>query len=288
MIKSLKMLSIAIGASTALLINVAHAAPTKPQLSVQLWSIKDDVSKDFEGTLKQVAAMGFNGVELAGNFGNYANDPKGLHAFLKKNKLQVSGAHVPFEKFNTENFANTVAFYKAIDCKYLIIPMDKRAATLEGAAEVAKELTALEAKLKPFGLHTGYHNHKAEMLDQKNTTSWDVIAKGTPASVVLEQDVAWTEAAAKDPTEVVKHYPGRIVATHYKAAAPEPGNTENPIIGLDTTDWKALITANRTVGGTQWFVVEQEVYPEGMTPLQSVEASLKGLKKILSDMDAKK
>ena len=287
------MLSIAIGASTALLVNLAHAAPTKPQLGVQLWSIKDDVSKDFEGTLKQVAAMGFNGVEFAGNFGNYANDPKGLHAFLKKNNLKVSGAHVPFEKFNAENFAATVAFYKAIDCKYLIIPMDKRAVTLEGAAEVAKDLTALEAKLKPFGMHTGYHNHKAELLDQNGpanstATSWDVIAKGTPASVVLEQDVAWTEAAKKDPTEVVKHYPGRIIATHYKAAAPEPGNTENPIIGLDTTDWKSLITANRTVGGTQWFVIEQEVYPEGMTPLQSVDASLKGLKKILAELDAKK
>ncbi len=273
-----------LASSMILITPTTQAAPTQPQLSVQLWSVKDDVSKDFEGTLKQLASAGFQGVEFAGNFGSYSNDGPGLKIFLQKNGLKASGAHVQFDNFSPENFAKTVAFYKAFDCKYLIIPMDKRASTLAGAKEVAKDLTALEKKLKPYGLHTGYHNHKQELVDQEGSTSWDVIAKNTPKSVVLEQDVAWTEAAGKDPSEIVKQYPGRIIATHYKAAAPIEGNTENPIIGLDTTNWPALINANRTVGGTQWFVIEQEVYPEGMTPLQSVTASLQGLQKILAEM----
>lgn len=265
--------------------HASHSADvTNPQLSVQLWSIKDDVAADFEGTLKKLVAMGFNGVEFAGNFGPYANDPKGLKAFLDKVGLKASGAHVPFAKLAPDVIEETIAFYKAIDCKYLIIPMDQRAFTPEGAKDVAAELEAIQKKLTPHGMHTGYHNHKPEMLGEMGKTPWDVIGKGTSDAVVLQQDVGWTEVAGKDPVDFVKAYPGRTLTTHFKAAAPDPGNKENPILGLDTTDWKSVIEANRHYGGTQWFVVEQEVYPEGMTPMQSVEASLKGLQKILNDM----
>lgn len=278
----------ALMATLGLITSQSEAAPTHPKISVQLWSVKDAVGDDFEGTLKQLKAMGFEGVEFAGKFGKYENDPQGLKAFLDKTGLKASAAHVPLEKLNAENIDKTIAFYKAIDCKLLIVPMDKRAATVEGAKELAKDLTAIETKLKPLGMHTGYHNHKAEMLDQGDTTSWDVIAKNTPASVVLQQDVGWTEVAGKDPIKIVNHYPGRTITTHYKAAAPEEGNKENPIIGKDTTDWKGLITANRNVGGTEWLVIEQEVYPEGLTPMQSVAESMKGLQKEIADLDKKK
>ena len=281
----LKVITMAVITSSSAASFAADVAPTSPQLSVQLWSIKDDVAKDFEGTLKKLADMGFQGVEFAGNFGPYAEDPKGLKKFLNKLGLKASGAHVGFDKFSDENFDKTVAFYKAIDCHYLIIPMDHRAFTAEGAKAVAADLEKVQSKLKPHGMHTGYHNHKGEMLGKEGKTPWDVIGTGTSSEVILQQDVGWTEVAGKDPIDFIKAYPGRTITTHYKAAAPEEGNKENPIIGKDTTDWEALIVANRTVGGTLWLVVEQEVYPEGMTPMQSVEASLKGLQKVIAGMD---
>jgi sugar phosphate isomerase/epimerase len=261
-----------------------QVVPTDPQLSVQLWSVKDAMTADFEGTLTKLAAMGFQGVEFAGIFGRFEQNPEGLKVFLKSIGLKPSGAHVHFDKFTPENFENTVAFYQAIDCYYLIIPMDQRAFTVEGAKEVAADLAALQEQLAPFGMRAGYHNHKPEMLGEMGQTPWDVIGMGTNDQVILQQDVGWTEVAGKDPVDLVKAYPGRTVTTHYKASAPEPGNSEDPIIGQDTTDWKALITANRTIGGTEWLVVEQESYPEGMTPMESVEASLKGLQTILADM----
>lgn len=282
--KTIKVLTMAAITSVSAATFAADVAPTSPQLSVQLWSIKDAVAADFEGTMKKLKAMGFQGVEFAGNFGAYDKDPKGLKAFLDKTGLKASGAHVHFDKLSPENFDATVAFYKAIDCKYLIIPMDKRAFTTEGAKQVAAELEAIQKKLAPHGMHTGYHNHKPEMLGDMGKTPWDVIGKGTSHGVILQQDVGWTEVAGKNPVDFVKAYPGRTITTHYKAAAPDEGNKENPILGKDTTDWKALIEANKTVGGTLWFVVEQEVYPEGMTPMQSVEASLKGLQKIIADI----
>jgi sugar phosphate isomerase/epimerase len=286
--KSLKVLSLALITSCSAAVFAAESAPSSPQLSVQLWSIKDDVAADFKGTMKKLAAMGFQGVELAGIFGPYAEDPEGMKKFLDSLGLKVSGAHVGFDKLSEENLEKTIAFYKAVDCNYLIIPMDKRAFTVEGAKEVAAELEAIQKKLKPHGMHTGYHNHREEMLGEQGSTPWDVIGKNTSSEVIMQQDVGWTEVADKDPIDFIKAYPGRTITTHYKAAAPYPGNTENAIIGQDTTDWKSLIEANRTVGGTLWFVVEQEVYPEGMTPMQSVEASLKGLQKVIAEMNSKK
>lgn len=280
---TLKAIAMAVITSVSASAFAADSRPTDPQLSVQLWSIKDDVSADFEGTLKKLAAMGFQGVEFAGNFGAYANDAKGLKAFLDKTGLKASGAHVHFDKLTPETIDATIAFYKAIDCKYLIIPMDKRAFTNEGAKEVAADLKKVQDKLSAHGMHTGYHNHEPEMLGEMGNTPWDIIGKHTGNDVVLQQDVGWTEVAGKNPVDFVKAYPGRTITTHYKASAPKPGNPEHPIIGQDTTDWKALIQANRTVGGTLWLVVEQESYPKDMTPMQSVEASLKGLQKIIAD-----
>src|SRR5690554_447874 len=115
----LKAFSLALITSASATAFAAEVAPTSPQLSVQLWSIKDAVSADFKGTMQKLADMGFQGVEFAGNFGPYANDPKGLKAFLDKVGLKASGAHVGFDKMSPENLDATIKFYKAIDCKYL-------------------------------------------------------------------------------------------------------------------------------------------------------------------------
>lgn len=266
--------------STAVL--AADVAPTSPQLSVQLWSVREDVARDFTGTLESLAAMGFKGVEFAGDFGPYANDPQGLRALLSELGLQASGAHVPMEQLSPANLDATVAFYQALGTRYLIVPMDMRAFKVESAKDVAADLQAVQQKLTPLGMQVGYHNHKPEMLGEPGHTPWDVIAANTSPSVILQQDVAWTAAAGKNPIDIINAYPGRIVTTHYKAAVPGGGNVQQAIIGEDTMDWKALLQANSTEGGTLWIVVEQEVYPDGMTPLQSVEASLTGLQEIMA------
>lgn len=261
----------------------ADTAPTSPKLGVQLWSVREDVARDFTGTLQKLAAMGFQGVEFARDFGPYAADPQGLRALLDELGLEVSGAHVLMEQLSPANLDATVAFYRALGGKYLIVPMDMRAFKVETAAAVAADLEAAQQKLAPLGMQAGYHNHKPEMVGEPGHTPWDVIARNTSHSVILQQDVAWTVAAGKNPIDIINAYPGRTVTTHYKAAVPGGSETQPAIIGDDSTDWKALLHANSYVGGTQWILVEQEVYPPGMTPMQAVEASLRGLQKIMAN-----
>jgi len=280
-------LSLTVSLTLCFTLGAASAqAATSPLLGVQLWSVKDEVKQDFEGTLDKLAKLGFQGVEFAGEFGKYKADPAGLKAFLRKKGLQCAGAHMRVDQLNAVNFKPTTDFYKTLGCNRLIISMDDRAASKEGTTELAKELSALSTKLDAQGMKLGYHNHEAEMLGDKGQTNWDFLAKNTPKNFILQQDVGWTTYAGKDPIDFVKEYPGRTVTTHYKAKFVK-GTEGTSIIGQDKTDWAGLTKAVRSVGGTEWIIVEQEEYPNGMGQLESVAASMRGLQAVLAKLPAR-
>jgi sugar phosphate isomerase/epimerase len=270
----------ALGATSTL----ACAEPGGPRIGVQLWSGKDEIRQDFEGTLTRLAALGIEGVEFAGEFGPYRTDPAGLKAFLARTGLRCIGAHLPFDALHAASFDATTAFFRTAGCRDLVIPMDARGASNAGAEDMARELTALSAKLAPLGLRVGYHNHAQEMAGIDGSTPWDVLARNTPRQVILQQDVGWTSFAGKDPVAYVKKYPGRTVSLHYKAKFLKGTTGKAPIIGQDHTDWVGLTAAVRSVGGTEWMTIEQEEYPNGMGQLQSVAASMHGLQVILAQM----
>ena len=263
----------------------AVQAATNPRLAVQLWSVKDEIKQDYEGTLSKLAGLGFQGVEFAGEFGKYKDDPAGLAAFLKKTGLQCAGAHMHVDKLDAANFKATTDFYRTLGCNRLIISMDKRGASKDGTADLAKELSAVSAKLAGQGMQLGYHNHEQEMLGQRDQTNWDVLAKNTPSNFILQQDVGWTTYAGQDPVYYVDKYPGRTVTTHFKAKLAK-GTSGTPIIGQDRTDWSALAKAVRKVGGTEWIIIEQEEYPNGMGQLDTVAASMRGLQTVLAKLPA--
>ena len=248
-----------------------------PQLSVQLWSVKNEVKADFKGTLQALANMGFKGVEFAGEFGEFSENPTGLKSLLDELGLQVSGAHVHFDKLSDDNLAKTVAFYQAIGCTSLIVPFDERAFSPVGVHQVVNELNTLSEELAKVGMQIGYHNHAQEFNGFEQSTYWDFIAQNTHQNVILQLDVGWVTFAGMDPVEYVRRYPERTLTTHYKVRLPEGTKGKLPIIGQDTIDWPALIQANIEVGGTRWLVVEQEEYPNDLTPMQAVEMSKKGL-----------
>ncbi len=276
-----KYLAIAL---TLFCVNLSYAGKDM-QYSVQLWSVRDAVDKDFKGTLKAIADMGFDAVEFAGNYGGMENDPAALKAFLDKLGLKASAAHVRMHTYSDEEFDKWANFFKVIGCNYLINPMDDRAWNPETVAGFAKELNELSARLKPYGLRVGYHNHRQEFADYKGSTFWDFIGNNTKDDVVLQLDVGWVRMADKDAIDYVKRFKGRTITTHYKAKIPESADKSlKHLIGQDGYDWAALIKANKKYGGTLWYTVEQEDYPDGLSSLQSLELSFKGLKAVVAGM----
>jgi len=252
------------------------------RLSVQLWSVKDQLKNDFRGTIKQLADMGFQGVELAGFYGDFNEDPEGLAKFIQSHGMQISGTHSNFNLLSDEKFDQTIDFYKRAGVKTVVIAWDDRAFDANTVWKTIADLNRLHAKLESHGLRFGYHNHAEEFGAYRDVTLWDHIARSTPDSLVLQLDVGWVNHAGLNPSDFVRRYPGRTLSTHFKAAENETHKGKLPIIGQDSANWPELIKATREVGGTQWIVLEQEEYPNGLTQLQAVEMSKKGLDKFLN------
>lgn len=247
-------------------------------ISVQLWSIKDEVKANFKDTLAKVADMGFAGVEFAGDYGPYQNDPQGLKAYLDSLNLAVSGAHVGIDALRGEQLNKTLEYIKALDTKLVIIPYDQRAAEAENIDAFVNELTELSNKVSAQGMTLCYHNHAREFDAYQDSTYWDYIAQNTPQEMCLQLDAGWVNRAGKSAIEYVNKYPGRTLTTHIKVRTAD-NSGKNTIIGQDNYDWNAYVHAAKLTGGTEWFVVEQEEYPSGFSPMQSIEASQKGFSK---------
>lgn len=253
-----------------------------PWLGVQLWSVKEPLEADFGGTLKALADMGFQGVEFAGEFGPYQNDPGSLKQLLQTLGLQACGAHVSFEQFRGENFQTSVEFYQKLGVTTLVIGYDERAWQPERVDNLVEALNSFANDLARYGMRLAYHNHQYEFDDFEGATYWDYIARHTQKDMALQLDVGWAVYAGKSPADYVRKYPSRTYSTHYKVRTADGVVAVSPIIGHDDTDWLLLTRVNVKIGGTRWIIVEQEEYPLGMAPLEAVRASKQGLDAILA------
>jgi len=251
------------------------------KVGVQLWSVHSQLKEDFKGTLEQLSNMGFAGVEFAGEFGPYANNPQALREFLSSLNLTTSGAHVSWEAISAKNIKQTAKFYHTLGAQYLIIGWDPRGWDQDRVDELLSELNEAQQRVSAAGFAFGYHNHDGEFNAYKERTFWDHIAQNTNQQFVLQLDVGWAVFAGKNPSDYIHRYPMRTLATHFKVKA-SPSNNIAPFIGEDNTDWHALIETIYSKGGTQWIIVEQEDYPEGVSPLEAIARSKRGLDALMA------
>ncbi|MEL7312675.1 MAG: sugar phosphate isomerase/epimerase [Pseudomonadota bacterium] len=245
-------------------------------IGVQLWSVRDALAEDFEGTLRAIAEMGFDGVEFASDYGPYAGDGPGLRTFLDQLGLRASSAHVSFDMLSAESLPSTIEFFRALDVSLLIIGWDPRGWDENQIQSLVSDLNAASKTLAQAGMQIGYHNHAQEFGGFRGATFWDFIASNTNDNVVLQMDIGWVVNAGLSPMTLIDRYPGRIATAHYKVY-PRESDTKSPIIGQDGLDWRRLTAKAIEVGALEWVVLEQEVYPDGLTSLESVAASKRGI-----------
>ncbi len=252
----------------------------KLPVSVQLWSVKDTLKNDFHGTLKSLADMGFAGVEFAGDFGPYSDNPAALKAKLTDLGLVASSAHIGFDTLNESKIDSTLLFYKTLGVTTLYVPWDERAWHPEGVKSLVKDLTKVSDYATRFNMKIGFHNHNKEFNAYNNATFWDYIATNTPKIMPLQLDIGWVNYAGKDPIVYIKKYPQRTLSTHVKIRT-NKNSPMSPIIGENNIDWFTIISTLKSDGNIKWLVLEQEEYPAGLTPMQSVARSKRNLDKIL-------
>lgn len=248
-------------------------------VALQLYSVRNDCKDDFDATLQKVADLGFDAVEFAG-YHNYSDDAEGLKKRLNDLGLKVAATHIGTASFGDDQLQKTIEFHEALGCKYLIVPWENRINKPDESKVLAEIFNKTAEALKPHGMQCGYHNHKHEFDTLDGKTYWDLFAERTSDDVVLQQDVGWTCAAKQDPVALIRKYPGRSQVIHCKPTVVDDPDAK-PIIGEDSVPWAPIFVACEEVGGTEWLTIEQEAYLPGKSPMECVELSLAGLKKIL-------
>ncbi len=272
--------SAAVVAGRALAAPAAAAATGKIPISVQLYSVRDLCGKDFDGTLAELAKLGFAGVEFAG-YHNYAGKAKELRAKLDELGLKAAATHIGTNTLRPAELQKTIDFHKEIGCKYLIVPGDGAFTNPDKNKELADFFNETAAKLKPLGMACGYHNHTGEFGKTGDTNYWELFASRTSKDVVLQVDCGWAAAAGQDCADLMKRHPGRMKVVHIKPTVFGAATGKKAIFGEDSVNWGPILTACRDVGGTEWLTLEQEAYPDGKTSMECTALSFAALRKSL-------
>lgn len=265
-------------AGTALALPLAagemRAAHKLDKISVQLYTVRNEMAKDFEGSLRRIAELGYQQVEFAGY---YDRTPAQVRALLGRLGLEAPSAHVPLQSLRTDP-ARVIEAAKVIGHRYLICPyLDaSERKTLAQYREHAALFNRVGEMCRQAGIQFGYHNHDFEFVELEGARPMDLLLAETKSDLVkIELDLYWTVKAKQDPVAFLKKNPGRVVAFHVKDqdATPKGFFTE---VGRGIIDFKKIFAVGRQQG-VDLYIVEQDQTPG--SPFESLKISIDYLKR---------
>lgn len=238
----------------------------KLPIALQLWSVRDDMRRDFAATVATVGQIGYHGVELAG-YGNL--DVKGVKAALDAAKLQVAGMHVGFATLRSD--LNTVindALF--LGSRHVTCPSWPAAQFVSAAAceRIGEQLADIGRTFRAMGITFSFHNHAAELkiIDGRSVFDW-MLGAAAPRDLKAEPDVYWLQIGGTTPRKFLRDHGARCPLVHLK---------DEKELGLGPVDFKEVFAAVDEVGAAEWLIVEQEAYTTH--PLDGVRLCFEQLK----------
>jgi sugar phosphate isomerase/epimerase len=269
----------------------ARARPRPPfPIGVQLWTVKDDLDRDFDGTLQQLAAIGYRRVETAGLHGR---TPQAFAAGLHRAGLACDSVHVSMPDLRKDQ-GGWIAQAQALGAKYLVCSSPEpsqppppgdwiagmgKVMRLDDWRRNAEWLNRAGEAATKNGLSFAYHNHPFDMATYDGVVAYDELVRSTdPRWVGFELDVGWAVAGGRDPLALMRRYAGRIRLLHLKdlQARPAAGAAAVTVpLGQGVIGWREVLRTARAVGVREAFV-EQEP-PFTPPPLQALAQSYRYL-----------
>lgn len=273
-------------------------------VAIQLYSLRDEMDKDFKGTLEKVKEMGYDGVEFAGL---YDYSPEDVKAMVDELGLTPISAHVAIEEFlyGDDGEDAVIDIYEKIGCKYIAIPylVEKRRPGGSDWETVAEAMRRIGKKMKDRGMTLLYHNHDFEFKTRiGGEYALNVLYREVPADVLeSELDVCWVNIGGENPAEFIKSFKNRAPVVHLKdfymtgelpahlyaligidegESKKEESTFEFRPVGHGMQDMPAIL-ASAVDAGSKWVVVEQDDPSEGTTPFECAAKSIKYLKEDL-------
>jgi sugar phosphate isomerase/epimerase len=252
------------------------------RVGLQLYTVRELMKHDFEGTVAGVAKIGYKEVEFAGYFGK---TPQEVRALLDSNGLTSPSAHHPMQppadamaKMSTlqTNLQEIIDGAHIIGQKFLVCPyLDAKSRTADGYKRLAESCNRVGEQTKKAGIQFCYHNHsfefeKVEGLDGELPFDY-LITQTDPKNVKIEMDLCWITVGGQDPIAYFNKYPGRFPLVHVKDWSKEgsdPGGNEGAVghavaghianVGSGSIDWKNILAHSSKAGIEHYFVENDE------------------------------
>lgn len=242
-------------------------------VAVQMYTLREESEKDFAGTLKKVAELGFDGVEFAGYGGLTAKEVKSL---LDELGLQAAASHVPLEQLET-NLSQVIEDMKTLGSKFIVCPylMPDRRSEQDYQALISLLNQAGETCQRE-GITLCYHNHDFELEHLADgRMALDAIFEDTSIDQVkAEFDIYWLTKAGEKPVEWINRYKNRTPLIHLKDMTKDEEQFFAEL-GTGGVDLEAVLNTGEEAG-VEWWVVEQDM--SRRTPFESIEISINYLK----------
>lgn len=183
------------------------------KVGVQLYSVRDDMAKDFEGTLQKISEMGYEYVEFAGYFGKTSEEIK---AILDKYSLKCVSVHQGLDFFEPDA-DGAIAYLKGFGVKYVVVPWYNKTALVDGAWEKTRALfTRMSQKLAENGMKLLYHNHDFEFEKLPDGRYIHDRLMSEVEGLDPELDTCWVHYAGIDPSQKILEFKGRTDIVHLK------------------------------------------------------------------------
>jgi sugar phosphate isomerase/epimerase len=253
----------------------ATATHSIDRVGLQLYTVRDVMKTDFEGTIAKVAATGYKEVEFAGYFDH---SPKDVRAILDKNGLAAPSCHVGYDVVE-KKWPETIEAARIVGHSYIVCPWidEKQRAEPSGWKRAAELFNKAGEASKKAGIQFGYHNHSFEFQPAESLGGklpYDLLlAETDPKLVAMELDLCWISVAGKDPLAYFDKYPGRFPLVHVKDWIKDPnatdaykGATGSAVkiggrladVGQGSIDWKRIFAHSEEAGIKHYFVENDE------------------------------
>lgn len=235
--------------------------PEALPIAVQLYSVRNELEKDLEGTIERLAAKGFLAVE------GFGYEFEKVAAACKHHGLKVCSTHGPAPV--GENRAKSKAMVQAFDTGRLLVPWlpAERFASASSVQEVVDMLRESADAAAEDGYELGYHNHDFEFQPVEGSTGYHYLLDRLDPRVFIELDTYWAQVAGQDLVELVQHLGTRLKLLHIKDGQVNPAKPMTAV-GDGVIAWAPVFEAATSA---EWAIVELDESATDM--MEAVEKS---------------
>lgn len=232
-----------------------------PGLSMQLYTVRNEIAADLPGTLRRLAEIGFTHVETA--FWPEGVSHRDGAAYLKEAGLNVSSIHAELE----EEPGMLIELAEIYECDRLIWhgwPEDPRYRTREGTLELVSQYNKVSDNLQANGLRFGLHNHWWEFRTlEEDIIPWELLHQELNREIFFQLDIYWVTVAGHDPANIIRQLGSRVEMLHVKDGPANPDDTSvdephEPMTALGQGRLDIPDIMNSAMEHVQWMVLEMD------------------------------